>query len=203
MKLYHSTTSPYVRKVMVAAIELGLLDRIEMVAAKVSPIVRTAPVIADNPLGKLPTLITDDGMVLFDSRVILEYLDGLSGGGRLIPAAGPARWQALTEQALADGLLDAALLERYEIGLRPKELMWPQWRDGQHDKVEKALDRMEETAAGFAARTDIGTIATACALGYLDFRFPDLGWRGARPELSGWFAAFSARPSMAATVPRD
>ena len=88
MKLYHSTTSPYVRKVMVAAIELGLADRIETVAAKVSPIVRTAPVIADNPLGKLPTLITDDGMVLFDSRVILEYLDGLAGGGRLIPAAG-------------------------------------------------------------------------------------------------------------------
>ncbi len=203
MKLYHSTTSPYVRKVMVAAIELGLSDGIEQVPAKVSPVVRTAPVIADNPLGKVPTLIADDGMILFDSRVIAEHLDALAGGGKLFPKTGPARWQALTEQALADGLLDAALLERYETGLRPPELMWAQWRDGQHDKVEKALDRMEQAAAGFAQRVDIGTIATACALAYLDFRFPDLGWRAARPQLAAWFATFAERPSMTATVPRD
>ena len=203
MKLHHSTTSPYVRKVMVAAIELGLVDRIETVPAKVSPIVRTAPVIADNPLGKVPTLIADDGTVLFDSRVISEYLDALAGGGRLIPASGPARWRALTEQALADGLLDAALLERYETSLRPSELLWPAWRDGQHDKVEKALDRMEQATAGFAGRVDIGTIATGCALSYLDFRFPNLGWRNDRPQLTGWFAAFAARPSMAATVPHN
>ncbi len=201
MKLYHSTTSPYVRKVMVAAIELGLTDRIEQVPARVSPIVRTNPVIADNPLGKLPTLIADDGMILFDSRVIAEHLDALAGGGRLIPAAGPARWQALTEQALADGMLDAALLERYETTLRPPALLWPEWRDGQHDKVVKALDRMEQTAPGFAVRVDIGTIATACALAYLDFRFPDLGWRTGRPQLAAWFAAFAERPSMAATAP--
>ncbi len=202
MKLYHSTTSPYVRKVMVAAIELGLADGIEKVPAKVSPIVRTSPVIADNPLGKLPTLIADDGAIFFDSRVIAEHLDALAGGGKLIPAAGPARWQALTEQALADGMLDAALLERYETSLRPRELLWPEWRDGQHDKVDKALDRMEETAAGFASRVDVGTIATACALAYLDFRFPDLGWRQGRPQLSGWYAAFAERPSMAATAPQ-
>ncbi len=200
MKLYHSTTSPYVRKVMVAAIELGLADRIETVPATVSPIVRTSPVIADNPLGKVPTLITDDGMVLYDSRVILEYLDALAGGG-LIPAPGTARWQALTEQALADGMLDAALLERYETTLRPAEMMWAKWRDGQHDKVEKALDRLEQAATGFAARIDIGTIAAACALAYLDFRFPDLGWRQERPHLAAWFAAFAARPAMAATAP--
>ena len=203
MKLHHSTTSPYVRKVMVAAMELGLADRIETVPAKVSPIVRTSPVIADNPLGKVPTLIADDGTVLFDSRVISEYLDALAGGGRLIPASGPARWQALAEQALADGMLDAALLERYETSLRPPELLWPAWRDGQHDKVAKALDRMEQTAAGFGPRVDIGTIATACALAYLDFRFPDLGWREHRPLLAGWLAAFVERPSMTATAPRD
>ena len=203
MKLYHSTTSPYVRKVMVAAIELGLAEQIERLPAKVSPIVRTAPVIGDNPLGKVPTLIADDGAILFDSRVIAEHLDSLAGGGRLIPASGPARWQALTEQALADGMLDAALLERYETTLRPPELLWPAWRDGQHDKVEKALDRMDETAPGFAGRVDIGTIATACALAYLDFRFPDLGWRERRPLLAGWFAGFAERPSMTATVPRD
>ncbi len=201
MKLYHSTTSPFVRKVMVAAIELGLADRIELVPAKVSPIVRTAPVIADNPLGKLPTLIADDGTVLYDSRVISEYLDGLAGGGRIIPAAAPARWRALTDQALADGMTDAALLERYETSLRPAEMMWPKWRDGQHDKVEKALDRLEQASAGFAPRIDVGTIAAACAIGYLDFRFPDLGWREHRPGLTAWYAAFAARPSMAATVP--
>ena len=203
MKLHHSTTSPFVRKVMVAAIELGLADRIEKMPAKVSPIVRTSPVIADNPLGKLPTLIADDGMVLFDSRVICEYLDTLAGGGRILPAPGPARWRALTEQALADGMTDAALLERYETTLRPAEKMWPQWRDGQHDKVVKALDRLELTAADFGARVDIGTIAAACALSYLDFRFPDLGWRQQRPRLAAWLTMFAARPSMAATVPRD
>ncbi len=201
MKLYHSTTSPFVRKVMVSAIELGLADRIEMVPAKVSPIVRTSPVIADNPLGKLPTMISDDGMVLYDSRVISEHLDALAGGHRLFPAPGPARWQALTDQAIADGMTDAALLERYETTLRPRELLWPEWRDGQHDKIVKALDRMEQMAEGFAPRVDIGTIATACGLAYLDFRFPDLGWREGRPQLAAWFAGFAARPSMAATVP--
>ena len=202
MKLYHSTTSPFVRKVMVSAIELGLADRIEAIPAKVSPIVRTAPVIADNPLGKVPTLIADDGTVLFDSRVIAEYLDALAGGGKLCPATGPARWRALADQALADGMLDAALLERYEVSLRPSEKMWPEWRDGQHDKVEKSLDRMERDAGGFASRVDIGTIAIACALAYLDFRFPDLGWREPRPRLAEWYAAFAARPAMTATAPR-
>ena len=202
MKLHHSTTSPFVRKVMVSAMELGLADRIEKLPAKVSPIVRTSPVIADNPLGKLPTLIVDDGMVLYDSRVICEYLDALAGGGRIFPASGPARWQALAEQALADGMTDAALLERYETTLRPAENMWPQWRDGQHDKVVKALDRLEHVAAGFSARVDIGTIAAACALAYLDFRFPDLGWRQQRPHLAVWLTMFAARPSMTATVPQ-
>ena len=203
MKLHHSTTSPFVRKVMVSAMELGLADRIEKVPAKVSPIVRTSPVIADNPLGKLPTLIADDGMVLYDSRVICEYLDALAGGGRILPAPGPARWRALTEQALADGMTDAALLERYETTLRPAEKLWLQWRDGQHDKVVKTLDRLERIAADFGARVDIGTIAAACALSYLDFRFPDLGWRQQRPHLAGWLTTFAARPSMTATVPRD
>jgi glutathione S-transferase len=203
MKLHHSTTSPFVRKVMVSAIELSLADGIELVPAKVSPIVRTAPVIADNPLGKVPTLITDDDEILFDSRVIAEYLDTLAGGGRLFPASGAARWQALADQALADGMLDAALLERYETSLRPPELMWPQWRDGQHDKVDKSLDRLERSAPGFGPRIDIGTIAIACGLCYLDFRFPDLGWRAVRPRLTEWLAGFAARPSMTATAPHD
>ena len=203
MKLYHSTTSPFVRKVMVSAIELGLADRIEKVSAKVSPVVRTSPVIADNPLGKVPTLITDDGAILFDSRVICEYLDALAGGGRLLPASGAARWQALTEQALADGMSDAALLERYETASRPADKLWPAWRNGQHDKVEKGLDRLERMAAGFGNRIDVGTIAVACTLGYIDFRFADLGWRTHRPALADWSATFAARPAMTATALHD
>jgi glutathione S-transferase len=203
MKLYHSTTSPFVRKVMVSAIELGLAERIEKVSAKVSPVVRTSPVIADNPLGKVPTLITDDGTILFDSRVICEYLDALAGGGRLFPASGAARWQVLTEQALADGISEAALLKRYETASRPADKLWPAWRDGQHDKVEKGLDRLEHMVPGFGGRIDIGTIAVACALGYIDFRFADLGWRTHRPALANWSATFAARPSMAATGLHD
>lgn len=203
MKLYHSTTSPFVRKVMVSATELGLADRIETVPAKVSPIVRTSPVIADNPLGKLPTMIIEGGMVLYDSRVICEYLDALAGGGRLFPAPGPARWLALSEQAIADGMTDAALLERYETSLRSPDKMWPAWRDGQHDKVVKALDRMEQTSAGRDGRVDIGTIATACGLAYLDFRFPDFDWREGRARLATWYAAFAARPAMAVTAPHE
>ncbi len=114
----------------------------------------------------------------------------------------PARWQALTEQSLADGMTDAALLERYETTLRPPALMWPEWRDGQHDKVVKSLDRLERTAADLAERVDIGTISIGCALGYLDFRFADLGWRDARPRLAAWYAAFAKRPAMAATAPK-
>jgi glutathione S-transferase len=203
MKLYHSATSPFVRKVMVSAIELGLADRIEVMPAKVSPVVRTGPVIADNPLGKLPTMIADDGMVLYDSRVICEHLDSLAGGGRLFPAPGPARWRALADQAIADGMTDAALLERYETSLRPADKLWPQWRDGQHDKVVKVLDAMERNASGYTRRVDIGVIATACGLAYLDFRFLDFDWRASRPNLAAWYARFAARPSMAATVPHE
>ena len=203
MKLYHSTTSPFVRKVMVSAIELGLADRIEKVPGKASPVARNTPVSADNPLAKVPTLVADDGAVLFDSRVICEYLDALGGGGRLFPTSGAARWQALTEQALADGMTDAALLQIYEVRLRPADKQSSSWRDGQHDKVERGLDRLEQTAAQLADRVDIGTITVACALGYLDFRFADLAWRTRRPTLAGWYATFAARPSMTATALHD
>ena len=198
MKLYHSTTSPFVRKVMVSAIELGLADRIEKVPGKASPVARSTPVGQDNPLAKVPTLVTDDGTVLFDSRVICEYLDSV-GGGRLFPAAGAARWQALTDQALADGMTEAALLQVYEVRLRPADKQSPSWRDGQHDKVERGLDRLEQSASHFGDPVDIGTIAVACALSYLDFRFPDLAWSTRHPTLAGWYATFAARPSMAAT----
>lgn len=201
MKLYYSTTSPYVRKVIVCAIELGLDGEIERVPTRVSPVERTSPVIADNPIGKLPTLIGREGAPLYDSRVICEYLDHLAGGGRLFPA-GRGRWSALTEQALADGILDAGLLVRYETTARPQELLWQAWHAGQMDKVTKGLDRLEQQAGDLGSRVDIGTIAIGALLGYLDFRFPDLGWRKGRARLADWQAGFDARPSMVATRPQ-
>ncbi len=201
MKLHYSPASPFVRKVMICAIELGLEPRIERLPAAAHPVNRDGTIIASNPLGQVPTFFTDDGTVLYDSRVICEYLDTLAGGS-LFPAAGPARWSALVEQSLADGLLDAALLTRYERIARPEPLKWADWETGQLNKIRCALGKLESSAPSFRARLDIGTITIACALGYLDFRFPELGWREGRDALAGWFADTSARPSLAATVPK-
>ena len=201
MKLFHSPTSPYVRKVMASAIELGLEGRLERLPGAVSPVARNAEVAAHNPLAKVPTLVTDEGFPLFDSRVICEYLDALDGRGRLFPPAGAARWAVLRDQALGDGLLDASVLARYETHLRPAELRWSAWHEGQMQKVNAALDLIETEAGGFGSRVDIGTIAIGCALGYLDFRFPDLGWQASRPRTAAWYAQFSQRASMKATAP--
>ncbi|MET0527984.1 MAG: glutathione S-transferase [Microvirga sp.] len=200
MKVYFSPASPFVRKVLVAAHELGLSDRIERLACAAHPINRDMDIVAHNPLGQVPTFFTDDGRVLYDSRVICEYLDSL-GQGRLL-GSGDVRWQALTEQSLADGLLDAALLARYETAVRPEALRWDAWTRSQLDKVNSALDHLEKSVAQFGDRVDIGTITTACGLGYLDFRFPDLGWRTSRPQLARWFTEFEKRPAMKATSPR-
>ncbi len=200
MKLFHSATSPFVRQCVVCAHELGLLGHLELVAAAPHPVTRDLALAASNPLGKVPTLIADDGLVLYDSRVICEYLN-LRGGGRLLPMQGPIRWRVLVDQALADGLLDAAVLVRYENTVRPENLRWSDWTDGQLAKVAAALDELERLAAGFTERVDLGTIAVGCALGYLDFRYAPLGWRERRPRLARWFAAFGARPSMAASAP--
>lgn len=201
MKLYYSQTSPYARKVRLAAEHLGLTGAIELVPAVTTPIAEDAALVAATPLGKLPALVLDDGQVLFDSRVIVEYLDALAGGG-LIPAPGdPARWRTLRLQATADGLLDAALLMRYETALRPADLLWRDWLDGQGRKVARALAALDADAAGLAAGPALGAIAAACALGYLDFRFPDMGWRAKAPGLAAFYAEFSKTPAMAWTDP--
>ena len=200
MKIYYAPASPYVRKCLVAAAELGLRDRIELVTAAAHPINRDKNVVAHNPLGKIPTLIADDGTVHYDSRVICEYLNAL-GDGHLIPREGKARWSVLTEQALADGVMDAAVLTRYETFARPEALRWKEWIAGQLEKVTSGLDALEAHAAGFGDRVDLGTIAFGCMLGYLDFRFASLGWRDAHPKSAAWFERFGARPSMVATRP--
>ena len=196
MKLFFSPTSPYVRKCLAVAVECDLVDRIERIAAAAHPIQRDRSIIAANPLGKVPTLITDDGQTLYDSRVIAEYLNDL-GGGKLFPAPGPQRWQALTLQALADGILDAALLLRYEQTLRPEGSRFADWQAGQLDKITTSLAGLEAQAATLAGRVDIGTIALCCALWYLDLRFADLDWRSANPTLARWQAEFAQRDSMA------
>lgn len=200
MKLFYSATSPFVRKCLVSAQELGLRERLELLPANPHPVNRDRPLVARNPLGQIPTLLTDDGVVLYDSRVICEYFDSLSGG-RLIPAAGAARWTALVDQSLADGILDAAVLSRYETAVRPESLRWPDWIGGQIDKVNCSLAEIERRALGFGERVDLGTIAIACALGYLDFRFSSLAWRSRHPHAAAWFAIFAARGSMTATLP--
>lgn len=201
MKLYGSQTSPYVRKVRVQAMEGGYWDQVafdELATAPIDPNAKNA-----NPLKKVPALELDDGMVLFDSRVVCEYLDATLGGGRAFPAGGAARWTALRLQALGDGLLDAALLVRYENHLRPAELKWPEWHVGQMLKIDGALADLEANAGGFGERIDIGTIAAACALGYLDYRYPDKGWRDDCPASAAWFETMMARPSMHGTIPPE
>jgi glutathione S-transferase len=198
MKLLFSPTSPYVRKCLVVAHELGLDGRLQLLPSNAHPINRDRDIIASNPLGKVPTFFTDDGQVLFDSRVICEYLDTL-GGGSLFPRSGPARWEALTLQSLGDGMLDAALLARYEDVARPEGIRWPEWRAGQLDKIETSVQHLQARPALLAGRVDIGAITVGCALWYADLRFADFGWRDRFPAVAAWYAAFSQRPSMAAS----
>jgi glutathione S-transferase len=202
MKLFYSQASPYVRKVLVAAHETGQAGDIELVPVAVTPLAAEASVAAANPLSKLPTLITDDGQALYDSRVIVQWLD-VRSGGRLLPADGPSRWRALTLQATGDGLLEAALLVRYETFLRPEALRWSEWVEGQMGKVRRTLAVLETDFAGGAnpAAPRLPEIAVACALGYLDFRFPDEAWRAGHPKLAAFDAVMGARPSMQATRP--
>ena len=199
MKLFYSSASPFVRKVMVVAHEVGLAGRIERLPAAASPVARDPAIRAENPLGQVPTLLTDDGLTLYDSQVICEYLDAQGGGGLF--GDGAARWRNLTEAALGDGMLGAALLLRYETFLRPEPLRWPDWIAGQGGKVSDGLAWLEAAAPGFGDRFDIGVVTLGCTLGYLDLRFADRPWREAHPRTADWFARFDERSSMKLTRP--
>lgn len=199
MKLFWSSRSPYVRKVMVLAHETGLAGRIETERVVVSSSKPNAVVMAHNPLAKLPTLLLDDGTALYDSRVIAEYLDTLHAGPRLHPASGPARITALRRQALGDGLLDtllAWLLER----IKPAEKQQPALIDGCRLKLRAVIAALERDADALAKDDfGIGHIAIGAALSYADFRFADEAWRDGHPRLAAWHAGFAARPSVKAT----
>lgn len=201
MKLHYAPASPFARKVRMVALETGLDRDIEPHVIMVSPVNPSPELARDNPLMKVPTLITADGTALFDSRVICEYLDTLHPGRRLFPANGPSRWQALRQQALCDGIMDAAVLCRYEAAIRPTQYQWSEWRSGQLGKISAALAALEREVASLAGELTIGSLTAACALGYLDFRLPEMKWRESAPGLTQWFAKASARPSFKATAP--
>jgi len=201
MKLRYSPTSPYVRKVIVLALERGLDKKIERLPTVTSPVAPDAALSKDNPLIKVPAMTLKNGITLFDSPVVCEYLDTLHKGAKLFPASGARRWKALRQQAIGDGLLDAALLVRYEVAVRPENLRWKEWIDGQMRKIAQTLDVLEREAGDLAGGLTIGQITIGCALGYLDFRFADMGWRKTRPKLAAWFEKFSKRKSMQATMP--
>lgn len=198
MKLYYSPTSPFVRKVNVCAIELGVDDKLERIVT--NPWENDADLLTDNPLSKVPTLITDDGMVLYDSPVICEFLDTLVGGDRLIPAEGAERWIALRLQALGDGILDAAVL-RFLERKRPQTQQSNDWDSIQRDAVQRALKYLQSEVNSWEDKVTVGQIAIGCALGYLDFRFAEDNWRQEVPDLAGWFAQFAERNSMQTTLP--
>jgi glutathione S-transferase len=202
MKLRYSPTSPYVRKVVVLALETGLDKRIERIPTTVMPNQRNDEYQREQPLVKVPALTTDDGAVLYDSRVICEYLDTQHQGAKMFPASGMARWTALRRQALGDGLCDAAILTRYENFLRPEDKRWGEWTDGQMRKVRGALDALEADAPSFGGGIDIGLIAVGCALGYMDFRYETERWRDKRPKLAAWYDSFAKRPAMVETQPK-
>lgn len=200
MKLRYSPTSPYVRKVSVVALETGLDQRIERIPTNVwAP---STDVATDNPLGKVPALITEGGETLFDSPVICEYLDSLHDGLKLFPPPGGARWTALRRQALGDGILDAGVLRRLESG-RPENERSSSWIARQTATVRRGLDALEDEAEALGGPITIGHIAIGCALGWLELRFPDDDWRENRPSLARWYETFAQRPSMQETVPRE
>jgi glutathione S-transferase len=200
LTLRHSPSSPFVRKIKIAASVLGLEREIAIEPADtMSP---TDSVRQQNPLGKIPALLLEDGTVLFDSRVILEYLDHRAGGGRILPTDPDARFAALRLQALADGIMDASVLLVYEGRWRPPERHEPKWVELQAGKVARSLAALEQSPLSAPSATPhVGQIALACALGYRDFRFPG-SWRNEHPRLVAWLDDFAQRvPSFAATAP--
>lgn len=204
MRLRYSPTSPFVRKVTVAALELGLDARITRVPT--NPWDPQSDLCTDNPLGRIPALVLDDGSgsVLYDSPVIVEFLDALAGGGRLIPAAGPGRWATLRRAALADGMLDAGIAVLVERVRRPEAYRWPDWIEFQTLAITRAMACIDAEVTQLSADAPgLAEINLMCALDWLDFRGIAGGWRERHPALAAWHDALAARPSFATTLPHD
>ena len=198
MLLHWSPRSPFVRKVMIAAHELGLVDRLTLRRTVVRMVAPNHDLLADNPLSKIPTLALDDGRVLIDSGLICEYFDALAGGGRLIPT-GEARWMELSRHAMATGMLDILILWRNERD-KPPATQTPAWLASFETKARASLDRLQRDVEPIGDETlRLSQIALGCSLSYLDFRFAALDWRAAHPALAAWHETFKARPSAQKT----
>jgi glutathione S-transferase len=201
MKLTFSPASPFARKVRIAAIELGLIDKIEFVPTTVAPGTSNDEYSRITPLKKLPVLILDDGNVILDSYVISEYLDELAGGGKLIPTSGPARWKVKSDHSLLQGMLDSMLLCRYEKITRPEALRWQAWSDDHWNRAWKGMARFEAREDVLSGPLTIAQIGLVCVLGYADFRFADCGWRKAYPKLDKFHQKMLERASVKISVP--
>ena len=201
MKLTFSPASPFARKVRIAAIELGLIDKIELVPTTVAPAQPNDEYSRITPLKKLPVMILDNGDVILDSYVIVEYLDELAGGNRLIPASGPARWKVKSEHSMLQGMLDAMLLCRYEGMVRPEALRWKAWSDDHWHRAWMGMARFEQQPDLMSRPFDIVSIGLVCVLGYADFRFADCGWRKAYPKLDAFHQKMLERESVKISVP--
>jgi glutathione S-transferase len=196
MKIYYSATSPYVRKVMACAIIRGLDGRIEKHPS--NPHESPADLVADNPLSKVPCLVTDDGVSLFGSQLVCEYLDSLGDALPLFPGSGAARWRALKFQSLGDGILDAAVPCRGELQ-KPQEVARDALIARYKTVMHRTVDVLERDPPH--VHVDIGSITVACALGYLDFRYGNEPWRPKHPKLAAWYEAFVRNKGVAETAP--
>lgn len=197
MRLFHSPASPFARKVRACAVARDIAGQIELVPCMASD--SPAELLAVNPLSKIPALVTADGVAIFDSRVICEFLDSVGDALPMFPPSGRARWLALRHQAMGDGMMDAAVLRRGE-SLRPQEAARDANMARQAAAVSRTLATLEREPPH--AVVDVGSLSVACALGYLDLRFSHEDWRAAHPTMAAWFAAISAEPCLAETAVR-
>ena len=198
MKLFHSPLSPYVRKVMITAHEMGLVDQIELVAGTGTPMDPSDDVVAANPVGRIPALVTEDAGTLMDSRVICRYLnargdDSMYGSGE--------DFALLAREGLAEGIMDSSLLVAYENRLRPEEMRFQPWIDGQFGKILRGLKAFDGRVDELGGDFTMDQVALISACGHVDFRHGQLGWRDECPALADWVAKMGERPSVAATVP--
>lgn len=200
MKLYIAGPSPFARKVRVSILELNLSDAVEEIEVMGTPLDSGSIKLSSNPLGKIPSLERPDGPAIYDSRVITRYLDDRAGG-KLYPDA-PRLWEALTLEATADGIMDAAILMVYEHRCRPADIVSQDWIDAQWSKIDRSLNAVNERwMSHLNGPMDVAQIGIGVALEYLDFRLPDRDWRLTRPALADWQAEFSKRSSMQETKP--
>jgi len=201
MKLTFSPLSPFARKVRIAAIELDLIDQLELVPTTATPGQPDEAYSRITPLKKLPVLILDNGEVILDSYVITEYLDELAGGNKLIPASGPSRWKVKSEHSMLQGMLDSMLLCRYEAMVRPEALRWTAWSDDHWNRAWTGMARFAEQPDLLTRPFDVAAIGLACVLGYADLRFADCGWRKAYPALDAFYQKALERESVRVSAP--